>query len=89
MIASAAEGLLPSLARELRDKFHAYVLPSSGMIECLLISSPPWNYQMERPGTSGVAVGPEIAVFNTSECHTSQKGIFALVGSHAFADVLQ
>jgi len=64
MIANAAGGLLPSLARELRDTFHAYVLPSYGMTECMPISSPPWNYQLERPGTSGLSVGPEIAIFN-------------------------
>jgi hypothetical protein len=28
------------------------------------ITSPPWNYLLERPGTSGVSVGPEIAIFN-------------------------
>jgi hypothetical protein len=52
------------LATALRDTFHAYVLPSYGMTECMPISSPPWNYQLERPGTSGLSVGPEIAIFN-------------------------
>lgn len=64
MIANAAGGLLPSLARTLRETFHAHVLPSYGMTECMPISSPPWNYQLERPGTSGLSVGPEIAIFN-------------------------
>lgn len=30
------------------------------------ISSPPATYRLEKPGTSGVAVGPEIAILNTS-----------------------
>lgn len=66
MIANAAGGLLPSLAIELRKTFHANVLPSYGMTECMPISSPPANYELGRPGTSGVAVGPEIAILDAS-----------------------
>jgi acetyltransferase-like isoleucine patch superfamily enzyme len=65
MIANAAGGLLPSLARELREAFGgANILPSYGMTECMPITSPPANYQLEKPGTSGVAVGPEVAILN-------------------------
>lgn len=64
MIANAAGGLLPSLARELQHAFHANVLPSYGMTECMPITSPPANFRLEKPGTSGVAVGPEVAVLN-------------------------
>jgi acyl-CoA synthetase (AMP-forming)/AMP-acid ligase II/carbonic anhydrase/acetyltransferase-like protein (isoleucine patch superfamily) len=64
MIANAAGGLLPSLAQELRATFGANVLPSYGMTECMPISSPPYNYELTKPGTSGVAVGPEIAIFD-------------------------
>ena len=64
MIANAAGGLLPSLAQELRATFGANVLPSYGMTECMPISSPPYNYELTKPGTSGVAVGPEIAIFS-------------------------
>lgn len=64
MIANAAGGLLPSLAQELRDTFGANVLPSYGMTECMPISSPPFSYKLEKPGTSGVAVGPQIAIFS-------------------------
>lgn len=68
MIANAAGGLLPSLAQELRKTFGgANVLPSYGMTECMPISSPPSNYELTKPGTSGVAVGPEICIFNGSE----------------------
>jgi acyl-CoA synthetase (AMP-forming)/AMP-acid ligase II/acetyltransferase-like isoleucine patch superfamily enzyme len=64
MIANAAGGLLPSLANELRATFGANVLPSYGMTECMPISSPPYNYELTKPGTSGVAVGPEVTIFN-------------------------
>lgn len=77
MIANAAGGLLPSLARELRDVFKANVLPSYGMTECMPISSPPAAYQLEKPGTSGVAVGPELAILNKS---TSQPLPFGTEG---------
>lgn len=64
MIANAAGGLLPSLALELRQTFKAAVLPSYGMTECMPISSPPANYDLSKPGTSGVPVGPEVAILN-------------------------
>ena len=64
MIANAAGGLLPTLAVELRQTFGANVLPSYGMTECMPISSPPATYALEKPGTSGVAVGPEIAILH-------------------------
>ncbi len=66
MIANAAGGLLPSLAVELRRVFQANVLPSYGMTECMPISSPPASYQLEKPGTSGVPVGPEVAIIDPS-----------------------
>mmetsp|Transcript_26901 Transcript_26901/g.73953 ORF Transcript_26901/g.73953 Transcript_26901/m.73953 type:complete len:1741 (+) Transcript_26901:300-5522(+) len=66
MIANAAGGLLPSLANELRNTFGANVLPSYGMTECMPISSPPYDYELTKPGTSGVAVGPEICIFNNN-----------------------
>jgi len=65
MIANAAGGLLPSLALQLRNRFaNANVLPSYGMTECMPISSPPASYELTKPGTSGVAVGPEVAILN-------------------------
>ncbi|CAJ1970404.1 unnamed protein product [Cylindrotheca closterium] len=68
MIANAAGGLLPSLAEELRQAFGgANVLPSYGMTECMPISSPPSNYELTKPGTSGVAVGPQVGIFNANE----------------------
>jgi acyl-coenzyme A synthetase/AMP-(fatty) acid ligase len=75
MIANAAGGLLPSLAFELRDTFHANILPSYGMTECMPISSPPAMYQLEKPGTSGVAVGPEIAILNLATFQSLKPGV--------------
>jgi len=66
MIANAAGGLLPSMARELRQAFSANILPSYGMTECMPITSPPATYLLEKPGTSGVAVGPEICILNAA-----------------------
>lgn len=66
MIANAAGGLLPSLAEQLKTTFGANVLPSYGMTECMPISSPPFSYKLEKPGTSGVAVGPEITIFSNN-----------------------
>lgn len=66
LICNAAGGLLPSLAEQLRNTFRCTVLPSYGMTECMPISTPPLSYELERTGTSGVSVGPDIAVFNGS-----------------------
>jgi hypothetical protein len=43
------------------------------------ISSPPYNYELTKPGTSGVAVGPEIGIFENTpkkNYHPIKKGIF-------------
>lgn len=66
MIANAAGGLLPSLAKEMLKAFDSNILPSYGMSECMPISSPPATYRLEKPGTSGVPVGPEVAILNTA-----------------------
>jgi acyl-CoA synthetase (AMP-forming)/AMP-acid ligase II/acyl carrier protein len=66
MIANAAGGLLPSLAKEMLQVFDATVLPSYGMTECMPITSPPSTYRLDKTGTSGVAVGPELAILNTT-----------------------
>ncbi|USW53594.1 Putative AMP-dependent synthetase/ligase, phosphopantetheine binding ACP domain, ANL [Septoria linicola] len=69
LICNAAGGLLPSLALQLRDTFstdtvQCTVLPSYGMTECMPISTPPLDYRLDRTGTSGVSVGPEIRILN-------------------------
>ncbi|KAI9207543.1 uncharacterized protein BJ171DRAFT_596561 [Polychytrium aggregatum] len=76
MIANAGGGLLPSLAVELREFFvGATVLPSYGMTECMPIATPPQGYALERPGTSGVSVGPEIAIMDDSHNKLPPKAI--------------
>lgn len=88
MIANAAGGLLPSLAQELRQTFSGvHVLPSYGMTECMPISSPPASYDLDRPGTSGVAVGPEMAILNTvttQELPRGQEGPICVRGPPCF-----
>ena len=43
----------------------AVVLPSYGMTECMPISSPPLTYQLDRVGTSGKGVGPQLAIVSS------------------------
>lgn len=64
LVCNAAGGLLPSLATQLRDTFDCVVLPSYGMTECMPISTPPVNYRLDRPGTSGISTGPDLAILN-------------------------
>jgi acyl-CoA synthetase (AMP-forming)/AMP-acid ligase II len=87
MIANAAGGMLPSLAVRLRETFGANVLPSYGMTECMPISSPPANYQLTKPGTSGVAVGQEIAILNlctVESLPTGARGPICVRGGPCF-----
>jgi acyl-CoA synthetase (AMP-forming)/AMP-acid ligase II/acetyltransferase-like isoleucine patch superfamily enzyme/acyl carrier protein len=67
MVCNAAGGLLPSLANQLRTTFNCTVLPSYGMTECMPISTPPLSYNLDRPGTSGISTGPELAILDDSE----------------------
>ncbi|KAJ1551615.1 hypothetical protein HK096_006770 [Nowakowskiella sp. JEL0078] len=62
MICNAGAGMVPRLAQEMREFFGACILPSYGMTECMPITTPPIGYALERPGTSGISVGPEIAI---------------------------
>ncbi|KAI8337869.1 hypothetical protein BC941DRAFT_352090 [Chlamydoabsidia padenii] len=67
MICNAGGGLLPLLAKELKNYFpSSTVLPSYGMTECMPISTPPRDYCLDREGTSGLMVGPEVAIFNNA-----------------------
>lgn len=64
LVCNAAGGLLPSLATQIRDTFDCVVLPSYGMTECMPISTPPVDYKLDRPGTSGVTAGPEMKILD-------------------------
>ncbi|KAK4032402.1 hypothetical protein C8A01DRAFT_20522, partial [Parachaetomium inaequale] len=65
LVCSASGDLPPALAARLRDVFGCPVLPSYGMTECMPISTPPIDYCLDRPGTSGLPTGPEVAIFST------------------------
>jgi acyl-CoA synthetase (AMP-forming)/AMP-acid ligase II len=51
------------------------VLPSYGMTECMPISSPPLDYQLDREGTSGKAVGPELSIRSLPDGQPLQTGL--------------
>lgn len=67
LVCNAAGGLLPSLAIRIRDTFNCIVLPSYGMTEAMPIASPPLDYSLDRPGTSGRSVGPEVIVLDGND----------------------
>jgi acyl-CoA synthetase (AMP-forming)/AMP-acid ligase II/acetyltransferase-like isoleucine patch superfamily enzyme/acyl carrier protein len=91
LICNAAGGLLPSLACTLRDTFGCIVLPSYGMTECMPISSPPLDYQLDRSGTSGVSVGPDMAILdgNDSRLPIQTVGRIAVRGAPVFGGYLK
>ncbi|MCJ1437717.1 hypothetical protein MMC27_007104 [Xylographa pallens] len=91
LVCNAAGGLLPSLALQLRTTFECIVLPSYGMTECMPISTPPLNYQLDRSGTSGVSVGPEIAILNISghRLQNSEVGHIGVRGPAVFPGYLK
>ncbi|KAE8448916.1 hypothetical protein EG329_008712 [Mollisiaceae sp. DMI_Dod_QoI] len=64
LVCNAAGGLLPALAAQLRHTFECTVLPSYGMTECMPISTPLLDYQLDRNGTSGIGCGPEIGILD-------------------------
>ncbi|CAK4031821.1 related to coenzyme a synthetase [Lecanosticta acicola] len=79
LICNAAGGLLPSLAIQLRETFstettECTVLPSYGMTECMPISTPPLDYRLEKTGTSGVSVGPEITILDGRDQPLASRG---------------
>eukprot|EP00929_Paragymnodinium_shiwhaense_P018656 TRINITY_DN12974_c0_g1_i1.p1 TRINITY_DN12974_c0_g1~~TRINITY_DN12974_c0_g1_i1.p1 ORF type:complete len:1753 (-),score=302.99 TRINITY_DN12974_c0_g1_i1:143-5401(-) len=63
-VANAAGGLLPVLAERMAATYKCTVLPGYGMTECMPISAPPLTYKLDRKGTSGVRVGPELKIFD-------------------------
>ena len=63
LMANAAGPLTPAAAEALRACFPgAAVLPCYGMTECMPITCPPPGYALERPGSCGQAVGPELSI---------------------------
>ncbi|EME83076.1 uncharacterized protein MYCFIDRAFT_36349 [Pseudocercospora fijiensis CIRAD86] len=96
LICNAAGGLLPSLALKLRDTFSTQtiqctVLPSYGMTECMPISTPPLDYKLDKTGTSGISVGPEICILNGRDERerTGEVGRICVRGAPVFDGYLK
>ena len=91
LICNAAGGLLPSLAANLQHTFDCIVLPSYGMTECMPITSPPLDYRLDRPGTSGVSVGPEIGILDSTDVKLASGvvGRIAVRGTPVFGGYLK
>ena len=96
LVCNAAGGLLPSLANQLRDTFsnarnQCTVLPSYGMTECMPISTPPLTYRLEKSGTSGISVGPEIAILDNEDriLPAGVNGRIRVRGAPVFAGYLR
>ncbi len=91
LVCNAAGGLLPSLALRLQDTFKCTVLPSYGMTECMPISTPPMDYKLDRPGTSGIDIGPEISILDGADSHLPRhtNGRIAVRGSPLFPGYLK
>lgn len=90
-ICNAGAGLPPTLAVQLRDTFHCVILPSYGMTECMPIAAPPANYTLDRPGTSGRIVGPDVAILDESGRSVPRPGMLGHIcirGSPVFEGYL-
>lgn len=90
-ICNAGAGLPPTLAVQLRNTFHCVILPSYGMTECMPIAAPPRNYTLDRHGTSGRIVGPDVAIMADGGRPHSQPcmlGHICVRGSPAFEGYL-
>ncbi|KAF9878245.1 AMP-binding enzyme [Colletotrichum karsti] len=87
---NAAGGLLPSLACQLKDTFGCVVLPSYGMTECMPISTPPLNYELDRPGTSGISTGPDLTILDYSDARVApgEVGRICVRGEPVFSGYL-
>ena len=86
IICNAAGPLPHTTATKLNDTFKATVLPSYGMTECMPISAPPATYNLDYPGTSGRALGPQIAVVDDHGvmCGPNETGEIVLKGLPLF-----
>ncbi|RAK93782.1 acetyl-CoA synthetase-like protein [Aspergillus costaricaensis CBS 115574] len=77
-ICNGAAALPPNLAQQLGDIFQCSLSLSYGMTECVPITAPPKAGRFSRPGSTGLAAGPELAIFHTQ--HTQQHAPTGSVG---------
>ncbi|PWY85535.1 hypothetical protein BO83DRAFT_443384 [Aspergillus eucalypticola CBS 122712] len=77
-ICNAAAALPPNVAQQLQVIFLCPVSLSYAMTECLPITAPPQSDASNRPESSGLAVGPELAIFDTQ--HPQQRASTGSVG---------
>ena len=92
LIANAAAPLPPALAVKMRETYSApgrrcVLMPSYGMTECMPISAPPHDYNLERPGSSGRQLGPQLQIHTAEgeELPRGQVGHIALKGAPVMA----
>ena len=64
---SGAAALPAAVAEELRAWSGAVVLPTYSMTECMPIASPRGSYELDRAGSVGPAIGPELAISERGE----------------------
>ena len=89
LIANAAAPLPPTLAVKMRETYsdkakgrRTVLMPSYGMTECMPISAPPHDYNLECPGSSGRQLGPQLEIHTAegAELPRGQVGHIALKG---------
>ena len=61
-VANAAGPLLHATAKAIAAAYDCVVLPSYGLTECMPVSAPPLTYRLDRPGSSGLPVGPTVQI---------------------------
>jgi len=74
-VANAAGGLPAALATEMREVYSRAVYgdaegearfvtiaPSYGMTECMPLAAPPPTYALQKPGSSGIPIGPAMQI---------------------------
>ncbi|KAI8060739.1 hypothetical protein BC940DRAFT_149570 [Gongronella butleri] len=63
IISNGGGALAPHLAKQMQECFpNAVVMPSYGMTECMPMTAPPRDYDLDCEGSSGLPIGPEMAI---------------------------
>jgi len=72
---SSSSSMPPQVIKELEDIFHAPLIESYGMTEAThQMASNPLPPAERKPGTVGVAAGPEIAIMDTTDGSLLERG---------------